>query len=190
MSIHEKKRKGAGRKPEIDVEFGGKGLLGGFFKGLSTLVDLADKVTREGGEVKRTGEFSVKGNKDVTGVYGFSIRTMAGPGGSSRPVVQPFGDIGKVKDRARSRGPVVEETTEPLVDLFDEGEFIRLVAELPGAGNTEVFVDLQGDDVIQITTSGKRRYSKETLLPARVDPKSIEKSYTNGVLEVKLKKAK
>ncbi|MBI2060280.1 MAG: Hsp20/alpha crystallin family protein [Nitrospirae bacterium] len=185
-----KEKKEAGRKPEVDVEIGGRGLLGGFFKGLSTLVDLADKVTREGGEIKRTGEFSVKGNKDVTGVYGFSIRTMAGPGGGSRPVVQPFGDIGKVKARARSKGPVVEEAREPLIDLFDEEGFIRLVAELPGVGDADVSVEVQGDDVIQITTSGKRTYSKEVLLPAKVDPKSIERSYTNGVLEVKLKKAK
>jgi len=33
-----------GEKPEVNIEFGGKGLLGGFFKGLGSLIDLADKL--------------------------------------------------------------------------------------------------------------------------------------------------
>ncbi|RLI09151.1 Hsp20/alpha crystallin family protein, partial [Candidatus Bathyarchaeota archaeon] len=36
----------------------------------------------------------------------------------------------------------------------------------------------------------KRKYFKRLELPAEVDPKSAKASYKNGVLEVRLKKAK
>lgn len=176
-------------KPEVDLNFGGKGLVGGFFKGLSNLIDLADKVTQEGGEIKKSGEFGVKGQKDMSGVYGFSIRTMAGPGGAARPVVRPFGNISKVKKHVEPKGPTVEEAIEPLVDVFDEKDFIRIVAELPGVAESEINYEVQGDDIVQITTKGKKKYSREIFLETKVDPKSLEKSYTNGILELKLKKS-
>ena len=119
MSMNDKKGTKHQEKTEIDMEVGAKGFLGGFLKGLTSLIDLADQVGQEGGVIEKSGEFGVKGQKDMTGVYGFSIRTMTGPGGVSRPVVQPFGDIAKVKKTARPKGPVVEDPREPLVDLFD-----------------------------------------------------------------------
>lgn len=179
------------KRPEIDIDVSGKGLFGGFLKGLSSLIDLADKVSQEGGEIRKSGEFGVMGQKDITGVYGFSIKTMMGPGGVARPVVRPFGDIAKitkVQKETRPKGPVVEETREPLVDLFDEGGFIRLVAEMPGVAEVNIICEIQGDDVFQLSTTGKKKYSKELLLPAKVDPGSLVKNYTNGVLEIKLRK--
>lgn len=177
-------------RPEIEIGVGAKGLLGGFLKGLSGLIDLADKVGQEGGEIQKSGEFGVKGQKDVTGVYGFSIKTMTGPGGVTRPVIRPFGDISKLKveREPKPKGPIVEETREPFVDLFDEGGFIRLVAEMPGVAEANIVCDIQGDDVFQLSTTGKKKYSKEMLLPAKVDPQSLVKNYTNGVLEIKLRK--
>ncbi|MEK7219618.1 MAG: hypothetical protein AAB253_00365, partial [candidate division NC10 bacterium] len=41
-------------------------------------------------------------------------------------------------------GPIVEEAREPLVDVFDEGEFVRLVAELPGVPDAEIIAEVQG----------------------------------------------
>ena len=188
--MQKKESKKKGEKPEIDLDIGGKGLLGGFLKGLSSLIDLADKVSQEGGEIQKGGEFGVKGQKDVTGVYGFTIRTMTGPGGVARPVVRPFGDIAKIKveKEAKPKGPIVEEAREPFVDLFDEGNFIRLVAEMPGVAEANIVCEIQGDDVIQISTTGKKKYSKELLLPTKVDAGSLVRNHTNGVLEIKLRK--
>lgn len=182
------------QKPDIEVNLDGKGLLGGFFKGLGSLIDFADKLAKTGG-IEKSGTFGIKGQKDMSGVYGFAVKTMAGPGGIARPVVRPFGDISKFKSEAHShkesrhKGPQVEETTEPLTDLFDEGGYLRVVAELPGVSESEITCEIQGDDVIQIATTGKRKYSKEILLESKIDPQSLEKHYTNGILELKLKKS-
>lgn len=187
------KKKGAAKrveeKPEGEVEIGGGGgLLGGFINGLSKLIDLADKVTQEGGLIEKSGQFGIRGRKDLNGVYGFSIRTMTGPGGVARPTVRPFGDLAKMKKPMK--GPVVEEAREPLVDLFDEGEYLRLVTELPGAAEAEIVTDVPSDDVIQLSTTGRKKYSKEILLPAKIDATRITRSYANGVLELRLPKAR
>lgn len=183
MTIKGSKRKSE-EKPEVGIDIGSKGLLGGFFKGLSTLIDLADKVSKEGGQIEKTGEFAVKGQKDMTGVYGFSIRTMMGPGGTRRPVVQPFGNIKKTP-----QGPVVEETREPIIDVFEAGDTVEIVAELPGVSESEIHYEVHGD-VVTLSTTGKRRYNKEILLKAAVDDGSGQVGYRNGMFELKLRKKK
>ena len=169
-------------KASINLDLG----LGGMFKGLGDLLDvisdLADKAeAAEGeGEVSQSGEFEVKGLGDkARGVYGFSIRS--GSGGAPR--VERFGNIRKTEE-----GPVVADVREPLVDIFDEGGEILIVAELPGVSAAQVQVDLQ-DDILTIATSGERRYAKEILLSAPVAPGSLQQTYTNGILELRLKKA-
>ena len=45
-------------------------------------------------------------------------------------------------------------------------------------------------DVLTFSTEGDRAYSAEVLLPAAVEPGDVEFSYANGILELKLRKAK
>jgi len=166
------------RKPEaeISIDLG----LGGLFKGLGNFLDLLSEMIETGEEeTTRTGEFKVKGLGDkARGVYGFSIRT--GIGGIPR--VEHFGNI-----RTTQEGPEVVEVREPLVDVFDEEQEIVVVAELPGVGEEEIRVDIQ-DDVLSLETSGERKYAKEILLPALVDAATLQKTYKNGILELRLKK--
>jgi HSP20 family protein len=163
-------------------ETNGGGFFGGLFKGLGDLIDLADKVSQEGGAIEKQGEFTIPGEKEAKGVYGFTIRTMTGPGGISRPIVQPFGNIKKTP-----QGPVVEETREPIVDIFEEKDFIQIIAELPGVTEQEIKYEIHGDVVI-LSTTGKREFHKEILLKSPVEESSAQSSYKNGMLEIKLKR--
>ncbi|NTW00102.1 MAG: Hsp20/alpha crystallin family protein [Oscillochloris sp.] len=174
----DKKRQPA--KTSINLDLG----FGGMFKNIGDLLDMisdiTDKAEASEGEVNQSGEFDVKGLGDkARGVYGFSIRT--GIGGT--PHVERFGNIRKTEE-----GPVVADVREPLVDTFDEGSEIVIVAELPGVSETQVQVELK-DDILTIATSGDRRYAKEILLSAEVVPGSLQQTYTNGILELRLKKA-
>jgi HSP20 family protein len=176
--MSEKKRRSAQAGINVDLGFGG------LFKNLGDLIDkvteMAENAEAEGGAAERSGEFKVQGLGDkAQGVYGFSIRT--GQGGTPR--VERFGNIRKTED-----GPVVAEVREPLVDTFDEGEEILVVAELPGVSEAQIKVELQ-DDILTIETSGERRYAKEVLLASAVAPDSLRQSYTNGILELRLRKA-
>ena len=82
----------------------------------------------------------------------------------------------------------ITETREPIVDVFDEKDHILVVAELPGVLEESIKLDFKGDILILEAGDEKRKYSKEILLPAKVDFEQKETNFKNGILEIKLKK--
>ncbi|MBU4361211.1 Hsp20/alpha crystallin family protein, partial [bacterium] len=133
-----------------------------------------------GGEIKKEGEIDLSNlKKGMKGVYGFSIKTMTG----GRPVVESFGNIKKTP-----KGPTVEEEREPITDVFDEKEEVRVYAEIPGVNEEDIKLDLKGDILDILAKSGDRKYHKEILLPAKVKSETLISSYKNGILEVKIRK--
>jgi HSP20 family protein len=133
----------------------------------------------DGSTVKEFGPF----------VYGYSM-TM-GPDG--KPVVQEFGNV-KPSKKPGAFGfnqPVLEpqETREPLVDVINENEQVRVIAELPGVEKSDIKTTV-ADDTLTIRVDSPRKYYKEVQLPASVDQDSPKASYTNGVLEIVLRKQK
>ena len=166
------------KNDKVDVDAGmGQINFGGLFKGLGNFIDLASKLSEEGYE--RKGEISGL-PKGAKGVYGFSIKTMAG-----KPVIESFGNV-----KQTARGPVVEEVREPMVDIFNEKERILVIAELPGVAESEIKIEVDGD-ILNLTASDKdRQYAKEVLLPNKVKPESVKSTYKNGILEITLEKEK
>jgi len=165
----------------LDIDFGiGKLSLGGLFKGIEKLVDLAAQVEAAGGEIKKEGEIDLSHLKEgMKGVFGFSIKTVVG----GKTIVEPFGNIKKTP-----KGPKVEEEREPITDVFDEKDEIRVYAEMPGVNQEDIKLDLKGDILDISAQSGDKKYHKEVLLPAKVKSETLESSYKNGILEIKIKK--
>lgn len=171
----EKKKK---VKEKEDMDSGSMGAsLGGLFKGLEGLIDLAAKVAEKGGEIREEGEIKGLGKK-AKGVYGFSIRTLAGG-----PVIERFGNIKETPE-----GPRVEETREPMVDVFEEDDHILIIAEVPGVEEKDVRIDAK-EEMVSLNAKGReRKYSKDVKLPSPVDAATLETTYKNGIVEIKLKK--
>jgi len=168
-----KKEEGSG----LDFGLGG---LGGLFKGIEKLINLSEDLSAKGGEINKQGEIDLSSlKKGMKGVFGFTVKTMAG--GESK--VEPFGNIKKTP-----KGPVVEEEREPIADVFDEKDHILVVAELPGIEEADIKTEIK-DDILNISAEkGERKYKKELLLPAKVETEPISSIYTNGILKIKLKK--
>jgi HSP20 family protein len=165
----------------LDIDFGiGKLSLGGLFKGIENLVDLAAKLKEAGGQINKEGELDLGNLKEgMKGVFGFSVKTAVG----GKPVVESFGNVKK-----SPRGPTVEEEREPITDVFDEDDEIRIYAEMPGVNEEDIKLDLK-DDIVDISAqTGDRKYHKEVLLPAKVQTDTLVSSYSNGILEIKVKK--
>lgn len=165
------------RDQDSHVDFG----FGNVFKGIGSFLDLLSNMVEEGKEeITQTKEFRGKGElKDIKGVYGFSVKF--GLGGT--PAVETFGNI-----RETEAGPKVEEIREPLADVFDEGDVILVIGELPGVEEDDIHLELK-DDILSISAEGEdRQYSKEVMLPSPVKADSMSKSYKNGILEVKFLK--
>jgi HSP20 family protein len=177
--MSERKRKSSRGRPgdgaEIGLEFG----LGGIFKGLGNLIHLLGEMAEEGrDEITRTGEIKTPGR--TRALYGFTVKIGAG----GAPQVERFGTV-----RTPTAGPVVEEVREPVVDVFDEGEAVVVMAEMPGVEASDIQFQIKQDLLILSARHQERRYSKEVLLPCAVLADTAKAAYRNGVWEVRVAKA-
>jgi HSP20 family protein len=115
----------------------------------------------------------------MKGVYGFTVNTSIG----GIPKVETFGNIKKTPE-----GPRVDEEREPITDLFDEKDEFVVIAEMPGIEEDDLKIDLK-EDILEFSAVGKNRsYRKELLLPAKVLPENLSHKFTNGILEIRIKK--
>jgi len=124
----------------------------------------------ESERVKRFGPF----------MYGFKI--TIGPDG--KPKIEEFGNVKRVKGTSK----IVEEI-EPLVDILDEDDRLRVIVEVPGVEKDKIKLRARGK-VLIIEAENSKKYYKEIELPEEVDIKSAKAQYRNGVLEVELRKTK
>lgn len=175
--MEKKKKENKGVNIDLGMDTLG---LGGLFKGIEKLVDLAADLKEAGGEIKKEGQIDLGQLKEgMKGVFGFSIRTAVG----GKPIVEPFGNI-----RKTPRGPTIEEEREPITDVFDEKEAIRVYAEMPGVDEEDIRINLK-DDILEISAKrGERKYRKEVLLPIKPTSEALTSKFKNGVLEITIRK--
>ena len=105
-------------------------------------------------------------------------------------------------------GSVPEAATagwQPAVDIFEEPDALRLVAEVPGVRPEDVKISVEGnllrirgvkEQVAEAKAEKVHRYERTYgafertfTLAASIDPSKIRASYTLGVLTIKLPKA-
>jgi len=168
-------------KKDEGLDFGfGKFSLGGLFKGIEKLVDIAQELKEAGGEIKKEGEIDLSNlKKGMKGVFGFSVKSAVG----GNPVVEPFGNI-----KRTPKGPTIEKEREPITDIFDEEDEIIVMAEMPGINADDIKLDLK-EDILDISAQNEdRKYHKEVLLPGKIQAETLQSSYKNGILEIKMKK--
>lgn len=112
-------------------------------------------------------------------VYGFSV--SVGPDG--KPSVKEFGNV-----KPTSRGPMIREEAEPLVDVMEAEDHIKVYAELPGVNREDIKLNAAENELVISVDTQQRKYYKKVELPTRIKPDTAKASYKNGVLEVKLDK--
>ena len=146
------------------------GLGGGVFKGIADLLDAVGRLAEKGEEFSQ-----------AKGVYGVTIKTAIG----GEPVVSTFGNI-----KRTPKGPAVSPEREPIVDIFDEKEEVRIIGEVPGVTQESIKTEIKGDVLTLEAKDTERKYYKEIILPKEVDPGTVRSTYKNGVLEIKINKVK
>ena len=103
--------------------------------------------------------------------YSYHVRTLVGEQGE-RP-----------SPAKKANRPKV---SEPIVDVFEEEDTIRIIAELPGI--REEGIRISKDD-LKLTIEGEygeKKYRKEVELPYPAT--ETTRSYLNGILEIEMKK--
>jgi HSP20 family protein len=117
-------------------------------------------------------------------VYGYSVKI--GPDG--KPTIREFGNM-KPGPRGQEGLPLnLQDQREPLVDVIDEEDQIKVLAELPGVEKEDIHLYSDEHSLTIKVETPERRYYKELLLPEEIDTTSSRSTYRNGVLEAILKK--
>ncbi len=116
-------------------------------------------------------------------MYGFNINF----GQDGKPTIDSFGNI---KKTPYSGKPKVKEVREPLVEVNEDGKKIIVIAEMPGVSRDDIELKATSNSITISTREGivSRNYYKEVELPATIDSNYAKARYTNGILEVTLKK--
>ena len=84
------------------------------------------------------------------------------------------------KTEERSENTIIE----PITDVFNEGDQLRVVIEMPGVTKEKIHITLKDRAVVISAKEGEKRYKKEVSLPWKG---SIAKErYQNGILELVL----
>lgn len=123
-----------------------------------------------------------EGEGKVYGPYVYGFRITIGPDG--KPKIEEFGNVKNYKGK-----PVISEEREPLVDVIEKDDEIRVIAEVPGVNKDQIKVRIVDNNKVVIQAQGEdRKYYREVELPAEVDDKSAKATYNNGVLQVIMKK--
>jgi len=97
----------------------------------------------------------------------------------------PFGDIFDEIERmmGEMNGPE-ESGADAHIDVYEDDDIVRLVADLPGVDKTDLTLQCDGTTLTINAHSGSREYDDRVRLPATVDEHSAEATFNNGVLQV------
>ena len=122
--------------------------------------------------------------------WGYS--TIIGPDG--KPETKVWGNItspagfnliNKKNDQFES-GKNAGTSEEPFIDVIEEENHIRIIAELPGIVKENINLNAK-KNILTISAHGERHdYFKEIDLGFTIDPKSIKTQNNNGDLENKI----
>ena len=84
----------------------------------------------------------------------------------------------------------VKEEREPLTDIIDADDSVRVIVELPGVEKNDIKLSGTDDRLTIAVETPERKYFKEVELPAKVDVKKAKSAYKNGVLDITVPKKK
>ncbi len=139
-------------------------------------------------EIAKFWESIMKGesNNRIIGpyVYGFSYKV--GPDG--KPVFQEFGNV--PRNGIGAKQDTQEGFREPLTDVNEDKENIYITYELPGVEKSDIDIVVNEGNMELKVDKGARKYYKNIEFNTEVDINSVIAKFTNGVLDITIKKAK
>jgi HSP20 family protein len=113
-------------------------------------------------------------------VYGFSVQT----GQDGEPVMQEFSNA-PAPPKIRESEP---EGREPLIDVIESGDMIKVIVELPGVRKEDIKIDAH-ERLLEIDVDNEsKQFHERVELPCDVLKNSVKASYKNGVLEISMKR--
>lgn len=117
---------------------------------------------------------------------GFNVRM--GPDG--KPHISSFGNKPTVNAPGSGKPTIAADQREPLTDVFEDPQSVAITMELPGVDKQDIDLKMTAERLDVGVDTDARKYHKSVRLPAKVDPSTTKATFTNGVLDVTVKKLK
>jgi HSP20 family protein len=115
--------------------------------------------------------------------YYYGYHVTIGPDG--KPHVREFGNV-----RPSAKGLVEQSGTRtPLVDtaLDEKQNTLKITAEMPGVNKEDIKVDVSDQYVTIHAEKGEKKYHADIPVDVELDDASAKATYSNGILELKIK---
>jgi HSP20 family protein len=119
-------------------------------------------------------------------VYGYSVKI----GEDGKPIIRKFGNVDVFSHSIIDSSHDTQQKREPLIDIINGKEEIKIVAELPGIAkeNIKLYANETNLTIESSNSVEERQYYKKIEFPEFVDPSSGRSHYKNGILEITFKK--
>ncbi len=115
-------------------------------------------------------------------------------------------EFGPARIKFGWKGPALEGFREPLADVFETDKEVIVTVELPGVKKDDIEVNVT-ENAVEVKAEIKEEHKEEKEgiyrmersyrgfyrvipLPAEVKPEEAKATYKNGVLEIRIPKAK
>lgn len=153
-------------------------LIPGFGKIVKTLENTSpefrQRIAETDSEIKHRLESGWSDQKPAVS-YGLSIRPLGAKSTASST---------KRKSKPKVKEAKVEFTEiEPVFDVFEDEKYISVIAEIPGADEKDIQIELEGNK-LRISAG---MYNKIIVLPSEAEVVK-EKNFKNSVLQLKIKR--
>ena len=130
---------------------------------------IQEETVPNGTKVKTFGPF----------VQGYSM--TIGPDG--KQTIKQFGNFNTEPQLEQPQTEVKKER-EPLTDIIDADDKVRVIVELPGVEKESIKLSGTDNKLTISVDSPERKYFKEVELPTKVQIKKVTSEYRNGVLDI------
>ena len=182
--MEDKNRKEKVEEPE-EEQVGG--VAGGVLRGLGKLIpglgDVVEGLEKSDAFQQRLSII----NKEIERQLREAPLKEVGQEGVRRTIIPPRTTLGSRQPPSRAEAPPLKKQKEVIVDVFDEGDHVKVIAELPGVAEQDIRTEVK-DNLLTISAKGiSRKYYKEITLPCPVKGE-IDSSYKNGILQLKAEK--
>ena len=107
--------------------------------------------------------------------------------GTRRSIIPPRTNLKVSRTTLGKESPAPAPQKDVIADMFDEGDRLMVIAELPGIDEKDIEIEVKGDRLVLFARSQGRQYHKDIVLPCTVKEKP-SLTYKNGILKISLEK--
>jgi len=107
--------------------------------------------------------------------------------GTRGSIIPPKSTLKVSRTTLREESASQPPRREVIADVFDEGDYLKVIAELPGIDEKDIKARVKGNQLVISAQAAGRQYYKEIELPCLVK-EELNLSYKNGILQVRIKK--